>query len=526
MNKKYVDKIFLTIIVFLIFNNIPEKLQVSFIAGPLQSKLVFWPVFVGIIYTLYCQYKYKNVLLNFDKFIKFTIVYLGGICLSTIIGIIDYPYYDLIKNAPVVQIEKLQIVISVLNSFGISTDEKALTFFWMAIRSIKNIVFEFFYTFFSAYIIYCWYYDNWRKAFNIAVKAILASLIVVFIYSGIEIFYLAGNEQAKILLMLVNPYLHVIQAGGTWWPPLLISGQLRSVFAEPSYYGIYFAFAMPLFWYLFFATNRIRNQILLYFSIVFFTFCLFLTQARTAVAIFCGEIVVLFIFIACFNNKILFQKLFKLILCIVLAFVMSTGFINNLLVNNRYDIDDWNSYFKSNLLSLASSEQRSNGARYSIMLADLKIGLDKPFFGVGHGLRSSYIPDYLPEIAKDNREIEMWKQFQRQKGILRYGFPRLGEYTARFGETGIINLILFLLPSVILIKKLYLNLKNKNISIENKMPYLFFTISLIGIMAAGIGDSINITYCYWILLGLGYAMCFGKENDVKADGSTRYKQEY
>ena len=27
-------------------------------------------------------------------------------------------------------------------------------------------------------------------------------------------------------------------------------------------------------------------------------------------------------------------------------------------------------------------------------------------------------------------------------------------------------------------------------------------------LASGIGDSINITYCYWVLLGLGYALCF------------------
>ena len=78
MNNKFINFIFATIVFSLIFNNIPKNLQISFIAGPLQSKLVFYPVFVGIIYTLYGQYKYKNVLVNFDKFIKFTIVYLGG----------------------------------------------------------------------------------------------------------------------------------------------------------------------------------------------------------------------------------------------------------------------------------------------------------------------------------------------------------------------------------------------------------------------------------------------------------------
>lgn len=424
------------------------------------------------------------------------------------------------------QIEKLQIVIGFLNSFGISTDEKVLTIFWIAIRSLKNIIFEFIYTFCSSYIIYCWYYNNWRKAFNIVIKAVLTSLIIVFAYCGIELFYLAGNDYAKNILVTITPYLHTVKSSYNWWPPLLLRGQLRSIFAEPSYYGIYFAFAMPFLWYCFIIANKKVNKILLHFSVLFFPFCLFLTQARTAVALFCGELIVLLILVYWIKNKILFQKFLKLIACILIAFIMSTGFINNLLVNNRYNIDGWESYFESNLLSLTSSEKRSNGARYSIMLADLKIGLDNPIFGVGHGLRSSYITDYLPEIAKDNREIGMWKNFQQQKGILKSGFPKLGEYTARFGETGIINSFLFLLPAVILLKKLYIKLTDKIISVENKLPYLFFTISLIGIMASGVGDNINITYCYWILIGLGYAMCCGKENDVKADGTTRYKQEY
>lgn len=523
---KIYDLLFFLIAIFLLFNNIPDKLQINFIAETLQSKLVFYPIFVGIIYTLYCQYKYKNVLVNFDKFVKFTIVYLGGICLSTIIGVIYYPYYDLIINAPVVQTEKLQIIIGVLNNFGINTDEKVLTILWIAIRSLKNIVFEFIYTFASSYMIYCWYYDNWRKAFNIVIKAILISLIIVFAYCGVELFYLAGNDYATDILITITPYLHTIKGSYNWWPPLLLDGQLRSIFAEPSYYGIYFAFAMPFLWYRFFIVNNTLNKILSYFGILFFSFCLFLTQARTSVALFCGELIVLFIFVILFDNKILFQQFLKLIMCILIAFIMSTGFINNLLANNRYNIDGLESYVESNLLSLSSSEQRSNGARYSIMLTDLKIGLYNPILGVGHGLRSSYIPDYLPEIAQNNREIKMWKQFQQQKGILKSGYPRLGEYTARFGETGIINSFLFLLPAVILLKKLYIKLTDKIISFENKLLYLFFTISLIGIMASGLGDSINITYCYWVLLGLGYAMCFGKENDVKADGTTRYKQEH
>lgn len=173
-----------------------------------------------------------------------------------------------------------------------------------------------------------------------------------------------------------------------------------------------------------------------------------------------------------------------------------------------------------------SFSKRSNGARFSIMIADLHIGMDYPFLGIGYGLRNAYILDYLPSLADNNNEVKMWIKNLNEKGILRSGFPKLGEYTSRFSETGILWLIVFLLPSIVILKKSYLNIMNRDMNIDDKLPYVFFIISLIGIMASGIGDTINITYCYWVLLGLGYAMCFGKENDVKDNGDTVSGQEH
>ena len=525
-NISNVNKLFWTISFLLIFNNILKFLQVNFIGGVLQNKLVFYPIFIGLIYTLYYQYKYKNVLVNLDKFLKFIIIYFSVMLISLVIGLYTYPYYDLVLNGPVTQIEKLPKVINILNNFGINIDEKILTAFWMIARTIKSILFEVLYAFGGAYMIYCWYHNNWRIAFKILIKAILVSLIIIFGYCFIELFYLAGNETAKNILITITPYFHIIKSNGTWWPPLLLKGQLRSIFAEPSYYGIYFAFAMPFLWYIFIITKKLYCKITTILTITFFTFCLFLTQARTAVALFCGELFILFIFMIYLRNKFFFKQVSKILVVIVAAFMLSGLFINNLLVDNRYSINSVESYVESNLTSLASTSQRSNGARYSIMISDFKIGLNHLLIGVGSGLRNAYIPDYLPEIANNNSEVKMWMQNQKEKGILRFGFPKLGEYTSRFAETGIIGLALFLIPPFILLRKLYFKITDKNMTEVDKLPYVFFTISLIGIMASGIGDSIDITYCYWVLLGLGYAMCFGKENDVKDNGDTGSRQEH
>lgn len=526
MNGKVTNLLFFFISFGLIFHNIPKFISISYVGGIVSDKLVFYPLIIGIFYTIYVQCKLKNILIMSDKFLKFSFIYFVLMIISLIIGLYQYTYFDIISNGPVGQINGFSNIIKIISYFSIDINQNSLLSFYVILKSIRDILFEIIYGFGGAYMIYCWYHNNWQTAFKIIIKAVLTSLIIIFGYCFIELFYLSGDETAKNILITITPYLHDIKSNYGWWPPLLLSGQLRSIFAEPSYYGIYFAFATPLLWYILIKVKKRINKTISILSIVFFTFCLFLTQARTAVVLFCGEVFILFLFTIYLKNKFIFKEVCKILAASVTAFLLSGLFINNLLVDNRYNIDSIESYVESNLTSLTSTSQRSNGARYSIMIADLKIGLDHPLIGVGSGLRNAYIPDYLPEMAKDNGEVKMWIQNQKEKGILRSGFPKLGEYTSRFAETGIIGLALFLVPPFILLRKLYFKITDKSMRVDDKLPFVFFTISLIGIMTSGIGDTINITYCYWVLLGLGYAMCFGKENDVETNGNTGSRQEH
>ena len=113
------NKIFIVELIFLslVFNEIPRNLQMNFLGGPVQSKLVFYPLFIGFIYTIYCQYKYKDVLVNFDKFIKFILVYLAITFISLIIGLYNYPYYDLVLNRPVMYFGSSYFIIYMLFLF-------------------------------------------------------------------------------------------------------------------------------------------------------------------------------------------------------------------------------------------------------------------------------------------------------------------------------------------------------------------------------------------------------------------------
>lgn len=507
MSNKIKNQLFLLLCFTLVFYNIPKVLQMNFIGNILGDKLVFYPLIIGFMYTIYCEYKYKNVLVDFNKFIKYIMVYTGLIMLSSIIGLYIYPYYDLIFSGPVEQIEKLPKVLSILQSIGINVEEKTLLILWMITRVIKGLLLEAIYTFGGAYMIYCWYHNNWQQGFKILSKAVICSIIVILLYSSIEIFYLAGNRIATDILIVITPFFHAVLTDHGWWPPLLWNGQLRSIFAEPSYLGMYAAFAMPFLWYKF-IMSKDKFKIVCSLIIVFFTFLLFLTKARTAVALFSGELCILLLYMIYLRNKAFMKNVALICSCVVISFVSTNIFIPNM-VNSKDEAEiNIEGYFEDNLGSLASTEKRSNTARYSIMLANLNIGIDYPILGVGLNLNDAYIPEYLPEMSKNNHEVNMWINDQKDLGILKSGFPSLGEYTSRFAETGILGLVAFLLPPIFLLINLL-----KKIKKEKDLRYVAFTISFIGIMTAGIGDSINITYCYWVLLGLGYAMCFGKPGD-------------
>ncbi len=516
INYKLRNGIFLSICVLLIFNNIPKIIAPNFLGGEvLGDKLVFYPMFIGMIYTIYYQY---NIGVYFQTVGRFLGIYIIVVFVSMLLGLYNYPYYNIILQGPSNQIEKLPFIISFFSNIKIHINEQWLIGVWIVARAIKNLLIECIWTFGGAYMIFCWYYQDWQVAFQYIKKAVVCSISLLLVYCFIEVPALANQDWATHILVTINPFLHTIKNNGAWWPPLLWTGQqLRSVFAEPSYFGIYAAFAMPWLWEYSFNETCTRRTVLLYVIITAFSFCLFLTKARTALALFCGECVLLCLAVAWLRYKKYFYRLLILAGCIGIAFggaiiFLSVNNQSNNNNNNNTGQNDVQAYMSDNLGSLASENKRSNQARYTTMKTNLRIGLDHPLLGVGTSLRNAYFSDYLPEDGRYNDEIQIWLIKQRELGILKFPIPGLSEYTKRFAETGIIGLLAYLLVPLVLLRKLLLIIvKNRN-DYDTVSPYVFYTISLVGILTSGIGDSITITYCYWVLLGLGYAMCYGKRN--------------
>lgn len=513
--------IFGFMVVTLIFNNTPELVKMNFFGDKVGSKLVFYPLVIGLVYTICYYYKRKEVPPYFKKFLQFIGLYVGIVLISLLVGLSTYPYYDVVFAAPLSQIDKLPKVLVFFADHGVYLDEKQALGLWMIARTIKAAFLEALWCFGGAYMVYCWYHDDWRKAIKIVTKGVLAGLVVIFAYSSIELYYLSGFKAAENILVQINPYIHSIKENGTWYPPMLWKNQLRSVFAEPSYFGIYTAFSMPLLWLKITETQGNKKYIFMLITVVM-GFLLFLTKARTGFILHLMELCLLVLATLIIRRKEFVKATGMVLLCSFIAFVGSNFFIGQFMSNNSSRIASIMSknsskfassvteYVESNAASLANLDKRSNRARYSVMEADFKIGLDNPVFGVGRGLRNAYMPDYFSGKAKANTEVKMWMNHQKLKGILKSGYPYLGEYTSRFAETGVLGLFVFIFPLILLVRTCIIKIIKENY----RSDYIFFFIALISMGVAGIGDNVNVTYCYWLLLGLGYVMCYGKENKV------------
>ena len=558
MNKKICNLLFYLIIISIAFNNIPNNIRIPFIGDFLADKLVFYPILVGLIYTIYCQYKYKNVCINFAIFIKFVCVYLVTVIFSSFIGIYNYPYYDTFIKNGVSNINGLLQMISMLNMLNISINERSAIFLWIFMRTIKMTFCLLIYGFGGAYMIYCWYHDDWKIAFKILLKAILVILFVVFAYSFIETLYLAGNVTAKDILIQITPYFHEINNLGSSrgdWPPILwYTPQLRSIFAEPSYFAIFAGFAVPFIWY----CINVKTQKILYSVLLcFMAFFIFLTQARTATALLFGEIILLLLLSIYFRNKLIVRTLICVLLSTGIAFISANYFINNFMkdvpkyykqssvaltntqsksnygkelksnikdkkinnshkskniinqkknnkINNKTD-----NYLDKNFYSIFSANKRSNSARFAYIKSAFRVGLDYPILGVGKGLTAAYMTDYFTDDEKKVGEVKRRIQRQKDVGILTAGMPILCEYVKRFAESGLAGVIIYFMPLIYLICSTFRKIKTL------QPEYLFYGVSLTGILASGFSLGFTGTYYYWVLLGLGYAMCFCKDDEEK-----------
>ena len=167
-------------------------------------------------------------------------------------------------------------------------------------------------------------------------------------------------------------------------------------------------------------------------------------------------------------------------------------------------------YLNDSLLSLIDEEKAgkragSNHVRLGITKANIEIGLQHPLLGVGSGLDTAY----LYEKFKDDQSWEIRYRFIKpleEKGLLSSGSPVMCEYSSQFMQTGFLGIFFFILPMgyilVCFLRRLYRKIDNE----KEFYAILFITLADIGIFATGFGNTVNITYCYWLILGISYVV--------------------
>ncbi len=513
LNRKIIDTIFISLIVCLMFEGIPKILYFRFLGGPITAKLVWMPLVIGLLYTLYCNYKYKNLFVNLDKFLKYIAVYFGIVLFSLVLGLYNYPFYGEIQ----VRENDVAIISSYIGSYIISLldiETQQFVVLLYVVRKLKFIFLETFWCFGGAYMIYCWYKNHYVEARNALFKGIIISIVILSLFGVVETVKIFGYEDAKQMLINIAPFLHENATTSWGWPPKLWPN-MRLVFCESSFMGNYLAFFMPCLYYLFY-----KKEGWYYLGLIYlFTFFAFLSKSRTCWALLFGAMLLLFLCNLMWKNSKYFKQLLGVFLATILAFGtylffldVSATYKNNLYVTDKnikqQEVLEANTFkeLSNNMTNLASTTARSNSVRYGVMKANFRVFLEHPVLGVGSGLQSAYTANSYTEYEANLGEIKRWLEAYKNNGpfgkdVLQSGF---NEYVDRLAQTGILGTVAFLAPFLYVIVRMLKELFR--VEGHRKIDIGFMLISLISLLVSGINVGLHIVYCVWVILGLSYVI--------------------
>lgn len=181
---------------------------------------------------------------------------------------------------------------------------------------------------------------------------------------------------------------------------------------------------------------------------------------------------------------------------------------NAILMKKGYDDVDTKEYFGEAIGSLSNNgktqkHEGSNHSRFTIIKTNIRIGEKHPILGVGNGLHNAYLRDILSKDPGD--EIQMWNKVMDQSGWLRGVFPNLGDWFVRFAETEILGLLTFIFPLMVAIYHLRFKIFNqRTLTSTSSVDCIFILVSLVGLAAAGLGDSLNNMFSYWLMLSMAF----------------------
>lgn len=487
------------------FNVIPKILNISMIGGPMGSSFILYPTLLLFAYTAFMAVRHRGFFLQAGTVSKFMILYLVTLLASAINGVLIFPHYDVITNGEFLT-EKLGKLLQILQTLQISYDEEQLMKFAFVVRTFKNSIFQCIYTFFFSYLIFCWYRYSWRRALAVILRSIHVLSLFVIAYAVVEIFHHWGFEWAREFLVTVNPVFMDVETGMGWYPPLLWGqARLRSLFSEPSYLGMYVAFALPFLWADYVQGGRKRLNLSLTFALWVLSF---LTYSKTSMALCLSEWVLFLILYFFCKDRLYFKKCAFLVVVFALGFGASTwissGFHGASMPTDA-KLSYTENYVKSNVVSIAKEEAGSNNARFSVIRTELRIWERYPLLGVGIRNRQCYIGDFLMPAERKNGELANCLKEQEKQGMLKSGFPSPCEYSADLAETGIVGTLVKIFPFVVLMLG-FLRYRKCIFKSGDNVSMVAMAVAMTGCLLNGFSNHLTVMYTTWILLGVAFAM--------------------
>ena len=291
------QKLFILAILFIPFNHFIVEFP---IVGGDISKLF---ALVGVCTYLGKICIKKAVLDSFERFAFFYLaVYFLWQCLCTTIGILEYEYYDMIYLE---QMDKLRYLLRNLRHTGLDINELTAMKVWLWVRFLKDCISN---TLLS-YGVSIWIYhlykeykakdEKYETLFSHITFAVSVLCLALIAYSVVEVGFLRGSKFCADILSGINPMLYEIGSTHGWWPPLLLPDRLRSLFAEPSFFGIASVLIVFVLLYKNLTTKKVFFGAVLS-AIVMMTV---MTRSRTAIPLFIGQTGLLLLYVFTVDRK-------------------------------------------------------------------------------------------------------------------------------------------------------------------------------------------------------------------------------
>ena len=318
---------------------------------------------------------------------------------------------------------------------------------------------------------------NINKTFRLIRRVVLASLIIVLIYSIIEILIVKFN-----MVNLKKPILNLFD----YFPFTEAKTDMRlrrisSVTFEPPALGTYLlSIAGWMFSYILTEKKNFK-----YLPIVIVLFLGFMSGSRAAFfAIIIQFIIASIIFL---KNKKLTRNIYRIIIGFSTASILTITYFSEPIYNyikkeiNSFKLDD-------------STHSLSNKSRFGIQQAMFYVFLENPISGTGYGLQAFESRKKYPTWAKKNNwEFRLKYLNQNDKRFP----PGYNMYLRILSETGLVGFLFFGLMLLQIFLWCFNNLKSENSTIA-----FIILISMIGFSLNWLKmDSFRI-YFFWLCLAL------------------------